>query len=241
MSPSQHAPTDTSALIAFSKRFAPLPGACLALIVVLGLVGLAWEPAAIAATVLGIVATIALVFAGRIGIVIAAWRDKTAQGLLSLFVPIYAYYYAFTRKGAALNSVVVLVSALIPALATMLVLQMTYSLYSPAGRSAARQQASQQRADRMRDMILQRESDFADDAELVTATYRIAGNVSRAPNADTVEQLLSEFKSYVPKSVTLDPVARSLSFQYRGPDNLQSQYGLYLASRTGIVLLPAGP
>ncbi len=222
-------------LAPFLKPLGIVLGGISAILLTLGLAGLAWEPAAMAATVFAIAAGIVLIFTGRIWMVVAAWKDKTSLGLLSLLVPIYAYYYAFTRKGSALRGFAVLLSGFAPLLLSMILLLVYMPLYSPTARRAA---GRADRQTRMEAMVRQSEQRADPGSPIRQSTFKLVSrrNIDRLANDG--EQAVRECELFVHGSITVDPVAGTVSFRHRGNDSLASQYRLMIMSASETVIGP---
>ncbi len=222
-------------LAPFLKPLGIVLGGISAILLSLGLAGLAWEPAAMAATVFAIAAGIVLIFTGRIWMVVAAWKDKTSLGLLSLLVPIYAYYYAFTRKGSALRGFAVLLSGFAPLLLSMILLLVYMPMYSPTARRAA---ARSDRQSRIEDLLRQAEQRVAPDSPVRESTFRLISrrNVDRLSSDG--EQAVAKCEHFVHGSIKVDPAAGTVSFRHRGNDLLASQYRLMIMSASETVIGP---
>lgn len=222
----------------FLKRLAIVLAVLSGIIVVLGLIGLKFEIAAMASAAAGVVAAMALAVVGQFWITSAAFRESVGQGLMVLFVPLYQSYYAATRKGPSWKGLLLIVSALAPVSLSLLVLLMLAPTYSAEGRATARLEQRQSSAERMKTLILNVEASADRDAPARTAVYKCLGNPSRIPSRERVNQALGEFDSYVAGSAEVDRTERTITFRYRGPQKLENMLRLYLGPQVEIFLAP---
>jgi hypothetical protein len=189
-----------------------------------------------AATVLAIAAGIVLMLTGRIWMVVAAWKETTSLGLLSLLVPIYAYYYAFTRKGMALRGFAVLLSGFAPLLLSMGMMLMYMPLYSPSERRAARRS---DRQTRMETFVRQAEQRADPGSPIRQSTFKLISRRHIDRLASDGEQAVRGCELFVHGSITVDRDAGTVSFRHRGNDLLASQYRLMIMSASETVIGPS--
>ena len=228
-------PSPSPPLAPFLKRLGVVVGGIAAALLTIGLAGLVWEPAAMAATALSVAAAIGLVFTGRIWMIVAAWKDKYTRGLLSMLVPIYAYYYAFTRRGAALRGFAVLLSGFVPLLLSMGLMLAYMPMYSTTARRSANQADRQARAE----AIVQRSEQQSDpNSPIKQTTFRLISRRNIGRLASDGEPAVRDCRLFVHGSIEVDREAGTVRFRHRGGDALASQYRLLIMNASETVIGP---
>ncbi len=231
----------------FLIRWGIVMGIGLASILIVGLLGLLWEPVAIAAIAAAVSGLVACLLTGQVWMAWAIGREQPALGIASFFVPLIGLVVAIVQRGAPLRGLVVYVGSLLPAGLALLLMLLYMPVYSNAGRAAARQQRAASRQTRLLEQIRQTEQSVAADAPLVTARFRLLSPPQKTAQLEAdAEPLLSQCALYVPQSFQVDPERRLVTFQYRGPRVLAMQYRLLLMTKTSTIMVqapaePAGP
>jgi len=221
----------------FLKRLGLAVGIICSLIVLTGMIGWLSEPIAMGAVILGIVATVGLLLAGRIWFIVIAFRESVGLGVALIFVPLLWVYLLVKRIGPSQLACAVLVSSLVPALVTLGVTSLLATRHSTAGRSAARATSFANKADQFAETIHQHESRNPPSGEPREAAYSYAIKIDDPSRFVTEgERGLSQFAGYVRGSLTVDQEQRTISFQHRGTDALESRYRLYLALKTNVLI-----
>jgi hypothetical protein len=223
----------------FLKRLGLGVGIICSLIVLTGTVGWFSEPIGMGAVILGIVAMVGLALAGRIWFVVIAFQESVGLGVALIFVPLLWLYLLAKRIGRSQLAFALLVSSLMPALVTLGVTGLLATRHSTAGRSAARATNLAKKADQFAETIHQYESKNPPTDEPREAIYSYAIKIDD-PSKFVAEgdRLLSQFAGYVKGSLTVDQEQRTISFQHRGTNELESRYRVYLSSKTSVPIRP---
>lgn len=216
----------------FLKTWGTILGGIIALAVVIGLVGLAAEPAAMVSTGICVAAIIGCVAVGRIWMSIDLGREVVWKGLVSFFVPLVGLALTMKQRGPSMRGAVVYLSALAPAVVGLGLLLMFKPLYTAEGRAAARAETAE---DRLRQ--LESRVDLSEPAESVT--YSISGRLDDAGSiAGEIERLLSDYPMYVAGSARLDVSARTLTIEARGGRIVAVGFAMLLQNRLRIIVRP---
>lgn len=203
-------------------------------IILLGFGGFFSDAVALAAALVGTAAIVVLILTARIWFVVIAFGESTAYGLGSIFVPLFWSICLAKRIGKSQQAFALLVSALIPALLTLVIL-LVFSPQAKSGRQAAKSQAN---AGRMKELILADEAKFPPTGEPKGVTFRVSRVDSAQRFLREGETGLQQFKGYIAQSLTYDATARQVSFQFRGRDEMAAKYRLFLAFETKSLIGP---
>jgi hypothetical protein len=223
----------------FLKRLGLGVGIICALIVLLGIVGLFSEAVAMGAVILGIVAMVGLALGGKIWLIVIGFKESTGLGFAAMFVPLIWIYFLTNRIGRSQWAFAVTVSSLVPALVSLALIGVLEPRYSPAGRSAARENRMESKADQFVETVLRNEAKMPPTGEPREVTFSCLKQIQDpAKFVAEGDRGLSQFAGYVKGSLTVDQEQRTITFRHRGSDQLQSQYRLYLSAKSGIPLRP---
>ncbi len=208
-----------------------------ALTLVTAIGGFFSEPVAMAATVIGLVAALGLLFAGHIWFVVIAFQESTVLGGATIFVPLLWIYCLANRIGRSQLAFALLVSALIPALLGLCLAVTFTARYTPEGRAATREVQFAKNADKMVQLIREHESRSPPTGEPRETTYSYAIRIEDpARFISQGDQGLSQFSGYIKGSLRIDETRRRISFQHRGAGDLEQKYVLYLAFETNVLI-----
>lgn len=226
----------------FLVKWAIVAGAVLGVLLAIGLLGLVWEPVAMAAIGLCLFAVLGCLFVGHVWMVIATGKENPLLGVAAFFVPLVAIVFAIYHKGSALRGLVVYMTSFAPVGLALLLLLFYGPLYSAEGRAAGRAAASADRQTRLVEMIHRTEQGVDPNAPVSTANFTLLSSVNQSPQLQSqADAVLRQCDNYVPGSFQLDSTAKSVTFQFRGPETLSSQYRLLVSMATNSILVPAPP
>jgi hypothetical protein len=132
-----------------------------------------------------------------------------------------------------------MVSSLIPGILTQGIAGVLAPRHSPAVRSARRAENLAKKADQFAETIHRYESENPPTGDPREAVFRYMTKIDDPPKFATEgDRLLGQFGGYVKGSLTMDLERRTVSFQHRGTDTLESQYQVYLSAKTSVPILP---
>lgn len=226
----------------FLVKWAILAGAVLGVLLIIGLLGLVWEPVAITAIGLCLFAILGCLLAGQVWMAIATGKENPLLGVAAFFVPLIAIVVAFVHKGSALRGFVVYMTSFVPMGLSLVLLLLYMPLYSAEGRAAARSAASADRQTRLLEIIQRSEKNVDPTAPISTARFTLLSPLGQSSQLQSqADAVLRQCDNYVPGSFQLDPDTKSVTFQFRGPDTLSSQYRLLVSMATNTNLVPAPP
>lgn len=208
-------------------------GIACALIVATGIGGLFSEPVAMGSAVIGLIATIGLVVGAFVWFVVIAFRENTALGVATIFVPLLWCYCLAKNLRHSQLAITLMIAALIPGVLTLGEAVYFQARYSTAGKSAARARQWAKNADNMARLIREQEARQPPTGQPRDATYKFSMRLQEpARFVSEGERGLSQFSGYVKGSLALDETRNTMTFQHRGSDDLERKYRLYLAFAT---------
>jgi len=226
-------------LLPFLKRLGLGLGAVCAVILLTAIGGFFSEPVAIVATVIGVVAMVGLVLAGRIWFVVIAFQENVMLGVASIFVPLLWSYCLAKQLRRSQLAFALLVSALIPGVVTLGVAGVFTARYSPEGRKAARSARSASNADKMVKMIREHETKTPPSGEPREAVFVYSNRVENAARfISDGDSGLSQFEGYTKGSLAINETDRTVTLKYRGANDVAAKYRLYLGFKTNVFLQP---
>jgi hypothetical protein len=206
------------------------------LIVLLTIGGLASEAVALAAAIVGVIAMLGLAFAGRIWFIVIGFRHNIGLGIATIFVPLLWSYCLAKQLRHSQHALVLLLSALIPAIVTLGALGILKGKYSPEGKNASRAAQFAENALKLGEVIKKEEQQNAPSGEGITWSCRVENVESPARFVYEGNRALSEFKGYEKDSMAYDPTSRQFSFRMRGSKDMASKYRLYLGFKTNTLV-----
>lgn len=217
----------SGAFPAFLNRWLIATGIVMALVVVLGVIGLSSEPAALAASLICVAAILGCVFGGVVWMVIDLAREDRQTAMMAAFFPPIGVMKSFQQKGPSQRGATVFLTMLIPTVVLGLMLLVFYPKYVGEGRRAAQ-------AGNWQNLMNQLDSKVGPDSPVVSATIKVASNPGSLTGLEPrCEELLRPHKSYVQGSLKIDEAARTISYQYRGDKMFDQMIAFYLGSATG--------
>jgi hypothetical protein len=227
----------SSELKQFLKRLGVGLGILSVVLFLLGGLGLIAEPIALTACFVGLGAAIGMIVGGKVWLLVIAFKESPAQGLLVFLVPYYWLFFLFTRKGRALHALALIVAALVPALICGAMLTVFLPRYQSGGSfsSSRRSGLSRSQLATVEERIRASRESSPDADVLRNVSFPTFSQIGRLDDAKA-EQVLAELPGYVPGSFLYDARGRKLSFQYRGAKEIARQYGLVLASQAKVIM-----
>lgn len=210
----------------FLWRWSIACGIVLAIVAILGVVGMFNEPVAITASMICVVAIIGCALAGSIWMAIDLGKESASLAVGSLLMPPVGLVWAFQKKGPARRGAVVFVSLVAPTLLLGLMLLFFLPKYTGTGKRAVQ-------TAKWDDLMRQMDSKVTPETPVVTVTVRVASNPGSLDGIEPkCEALLRPFKNYVQGSLKIDAGARLITYQYRGHENFNQMIAFYLSSST---------
>jgi DNA-directed RNA polymerase subunit RPC12/RpoP len=211
----------------FLRRWFTACGAVLGIAAVLGFAGLFWEPPALAASFICVVAILVCALAGTIWMVVDFGRRSVPLGIAVFLLPPIGLGLAFRDKGPARRGATVYASAIAPLLLLGLMLLAFLPRYTSEGRRAAD-------ANRWENLIRRMDDQLQPDTPTVSVTYSVSSQPGGLEGLEPIaESALSQFRCYVRGSFKADASARTISYAYRGRENFDGLFAFYLSSETG--------
>jgi hypothetical protein len=234
-------PASGSPLKPFLIRLGIAHGVIAGVLLVLTLVGLLAEPVAMGVSLLAAFCAVGLLLAGYIWIVTIAFGETPGQGLLVLLVPYYWLVYVATRKGRAVHGLLVVLSALVPTLLSLLMLTVFSARYgfdisSGSGRRSRPLRMTQAQEETIAQRITEGRAGSPEADTLQTVSYSTFSQINGPIDPLKAEQVLSELPGYEPETFRHDAAGRRVAIQYRGPQEIAKFYGLYLAGKGKITM-----
>ncbi len=209
-------------------------------LLLIGGLGLISEPIALAACFLGIGSAVGLAAWGRIWMLVLAFQESVAQGLLVLLVPYYWIAFGATRKGTALRPLVLMISAMVPILISLAMLAVFLPKYQGGMRFpvAGSRKSSYSRAKlaRIEEQIRESHNTSPQADVLRSVSFPTFSQIGGTVDLAKAEQVLAELPGYVPGTFRFDAPGRTVAFQYRGTEEMARRYALVLAAKANVVM-----
>jgi len=228
----------TPELKGFLRRLGIGLGILSGVLLLVGALGLISEPIALAACFIGIVAATGLAVSGRLWMLIMAFQESVAQGLMVLLIPYYWIVYGAIRKGLALRPLALMFSALVPLLICLGMLAVFLPRYQggmripfPGSRSSGPSAAD---LAKLQEQIRESRSTSPDADVLRTVSFPSYSQVGGAVDLAKAEQALAELPGYVLGSFRYDAQGRIVAFQYHGAEDVAPKYGLFVAVKANV-------
>lgn len=204
----------------------------------MAIVGLYSEVVALGFSFLGIAIAVACLLTGQVWMAVAAGKQNVAMGIVALLVPIVGLVLAAKHRGSGLRGAVMYVSCLLPMLLVGAFLGTFKGMYTSEGRAQARTANFDQSLPQFESMIRRTEQVVAADAPVETANFRyIVVGQTKMPTVQEFDALLAVYAHYVKGSFAVDPQAKTVTFEYRGPNRAKTQFQLLLYNRMQVMLM----
>jgi hypothetical protein len=229
--PTSHIASDP--LKEFLTRLGIGIGILSAVLLLIGAVGIISEPIALTACFLGIATALGLIAGGKIWLIVIAFQESAVQGLLVLLVPYYWIIYPATRKGKALLPLALIISALAPVLICLAMIPLFFPHFQDGPRFNRRRPGlSGAEIAKIEAQIREAQATSPDAQVRRTVSFPTFEQLHGPIDPARAEQVLAELPGYVPGSFRFNAPQRIVAFQYLGPKEIASRYGLVLAART---------